>query len=361
MSDAVGVSEERFATHEADVGWPFLERMYTLQPVKLFGDQASYRLDARSWAAGPIGYIELLHSMGFITRSEPFTDLMAVLIRRGSLTIKGRHQQTTIGPGEVGVYLPLVDLQFLAPMIGVECLRVPLRELSSIAAEQTGIDAHDFRLEGMRPISAAKGRYWRSLLHFVGREISSQSSALGAGLVQAEMARMVAASAITVFPNTAMRVAHPPRPGRVEPAALRRASLSSTPTPRVRSPCRTWPPPPAPPLELCSRLLPATATPHRPAICAESGSNTPTVSCRPLTRWTAPPSDPLLPAGALSVLAGSPPSTETPTAPCPVTPSAPEAWPMLVVQSVPAATDCNEERLSCGTDKRRACETRHRH
>ena len=34
---------------------------------------------------------------------------------------------------------------------------------------------------------------------------------------------------------------------------------------------------------------------------------------------------------------------------------------MLVVQSVPAATDCNEERLSCGTDKRRACETRHRH
>ena len=171
MSDAVGVSVERFATREADVGWQFLERMYTLQPVKLFGDQASYRLEARSWTAGPIGYIELLHSMGFITHSEPFTDLMAVLIRRGSLTIKGRRQQATIGPGEVAVYLPLVDLQFVAPTIGVECVRLPLSELSIIAAEQTGIDAHDFRLEGMRPISAAKARYWRSLLHFVGREI----------------------------------------------------------------------------------------------------------------------------------------------------------------------------------------------
>jgi len=41
--------------------------------------------------------------------------------------------------------------------------------------------------------------------------------------VQTEMARMVAASAITVFPNTAMRVAHTPSRGRVEPAALRRA------------------------------------------------------------------------------------------------------------------------------------------
>ena len=223
MSDAVGVSVERFATREADVGWQFLERMYTLQPVKLFGDQASYRLEARSWTAGPIGYIELLHSMGFITHSEPFTDLMAVLIRRGSLTVRGRHQQATIGPGEVAVYLPLVDLQFVAPTIGVECVRLPLRELSIIAAEQTGIDAHDFRLEGMRPISAAKARYWRSLLHFVGREMSIPSSALGAGLVQAQMARMVAASAITVFPNTALRVAHTPSPGRVEPAALRRA------------------------------------------------------------------------------------------------------------------------------------------
>ena len=223
MSDVVGVSVERFATHEADAGWQFLERMYTLQPVKLVGDQASYRLEARSWTAGPIGYIELLHTMGFITHSEPFTDLMAVLIRRGSLTIKGRRQEATIGPGEVAVYLPLVDLQFVAPTIGVECVRLPLRELSIIAAEQTDIDAHDFRLEGMRPISAAKARYWRSLLHFVGREMSIPSSGLGAGLVQAQMARMMAASAITVFPNTALRVAHTPSPGRVEPAALRRA------------------------------------------------------------------------------------------------------------------------------------------
>jgi AraC-like DNA-binding protein len=223
MSDAVGVSVERFATHEADAGWQFLERMYTLQPVRLFGDQARYRLEARSWTAGPIGYIELLHSMGFITHSEPFTDLMAVVIRRGSLTIKGGRQQATIGPGEVGVYLPMVDLQFVAPTIGVECIRLPLSELSSIAAEQAGIDAHDFRLEGMRPISAAKARYWRSLMQFVGREISVQSPALGSALVQAEMARMVAASAITVFPNTALRVAHTPSPGRVEPAALRRA------------------------------------------------------------------------------------------------------------------------------------------
>ena len=223
MSDAVGVSVERFATHEADVGWQFLERMYTLRPVRLFGDQASYRLEARAWTAGPIGYIELLHTMGFITHSEPFTDLMAVLIRRGSLTVRGRHQQTTIGPGEVGIYLPLADLEFVAPMVGVECVRLPLIELSSVAAEQTGIDAHDFRLEGMRPISAAKARYWGSLLHFVGQEISSQASAFGAGLVQAEMARMVAASAVTVFPNSAMRVARTPSPGRVEPAALRRA------------------------------------------------------------------------------------------------------------------------------------------
>ncbi|HEU5484834.1 MAG TPA: helix-turn-helix transcriptional regulator [Microlunatus sp.] len=223
MTDAAGVLVGGFATRESDAGWEFLERTYTLQPVRLFGDAASYRLDSHYWSAGRVGYIQLLHSMGFITHSEPFSDMMAVLIRRGSLTIKSRHQQVTIGPGEVGVYLPLVDLQFIAPTIGVECVRLPLSELSTIAAERVGIDPHDFRLEGMTPVSAAKARYWRSLLDFVGREISARSSALASELVQVEVTRMVAASAITVFPNTALRVAHATSPGRVEPAALRRA------------------------------------------------------------------------------------------------------------------------------------------
>jgi AraC-like DNA-binding protein len=223
MIDAARVMTEGFTTRESDAGWQFLERMYTLQPVRLFGDRSSYRLTSRHWSAGRIGYVQLQHSMGFITQGEPFSDLMAILIRRGSLTIRGHHQQATIGPGEVGAYLPLVDLQFIAPTISVECVRLPLSELSTIAAERVGIDPHDFRLEGMTPITAAKARYWRSLLLFVGREISADSSALASRLVQVETARMVAASAITVFPNTALRVAHTPSPGRVEPAALRRA------------------------------------------------------------------------------------------------------------------------------------------
>lgn len=223
MTEVRDVPVDSFATHDPDAGWQFLQRTYTLKPSTLVGDQTRYRLETRAWSAGSLGYIELLHSMGFVTHSEPFTDLMAVRIVRGSLTITGRHHQTTIGPDDVGAYLPLTELQFTSPTIALECVRLPLTELSAIAAEHIGIEADDFRIEGMKPVSAAKARHWRSLLHFVAREITAQPSALASELVQVELARMVAASAITVFPNTALRTAHAPSPGRVEPAALRRA------------------------------------------------------------------------------------------------------------------------------------------
>jgi transcriptional regulator GlxA family with amidase domain len=66
-------------------------------------------------------------------------------------------------------------------------------------------------------------RYWRSTVGMVNRELAAPDSALAHSLVQSTTLAMLAAAALSCFPNTAMTAFRQPGPGRVAPAALRRA------------------------------------------------------------------------------------------------------------------------------------------
>jgi transcriptional regulator GlxA family with amidase domain len=95
--------------------------------------------------------------------------------------------------------------------------------VAETAAAQSGIAAGDLRFEAMTPVSPAMTRYWRATVGVVNRELAAPDSALAHPLVQATTLGMLAAAALSAFPNTAMTASQLPGPGRVAPASLRRA------------------------------------------------------------------------------------------------------------------------------------------
>jgi transcriptional regulator GlxA family with amidase domain len=82
------------------------------------------------------------------------------------------------------------------------------------------------RFDWITPVSPGTARYWQSLVAYVGRQLitpDQQAPLRRSALLQSSAVDMLAAAALTVFPNTAMTAAHVPGPGWVAPAAVRRA------------------------------------------------------------------------------------------------------------------------------------------
>jgi len=88
------------------------------------------------------------------------------------------------------------------------------------------IEPADLRFDSVTPVSAGTARYWQSLVAYLGRQLITpdrQAPLRRSALLQSSALDMLAAAALTVFPNTAMTAAQLPGPGYVAPAAVRRA------------------------------------------------------------------------------------------------------------------------------------------
>jgi AraC-like DNA-binding protein len=125
-------------------------------------------------------------------------------------------------PGGVARFPIAARLQANIPELGIAVLRLPMVEVERFAEAHTGTAAAQLRFGDLGPRSESAARQWRSLASYVHGNLAANAS-LESPLVMAQLIDIVAATALTVFPNTAMYVTEAPGPGRVTPAALRRA------------------------------------------------------------------------------------------------------------------------------------------
>jgi len=108
----------------------------------------------------------------------------------------------------------------------IATVRLPWERIAAIAATGSGIEPADLRFDSITPVSSATARYWQSLVAYLGRQLitpDQQAPLRRSALLQSSALDMLAAAALMVFPNTAMTATQAPGPGRVAPAALRRA------------------------------------------------------------------------------------------------------------------------------------------
>lgn len=213
----------RYATEDPDAAHEFLNSRYASYRVMLHHRGENFRFDLTGRSAGEIVLAHVRHSAGGTATSDPLGHLMFLAVCEGTLEVTAGREQVRSGRG--GALLYPIGTPF-APTwdrFSICMLNLPLTVVAEQAAAQSGIAAGDLRFEAMTPLSPAMTRYWRSTVGMVNRELAAPDSAMVHPLVQASTLAMLAAAALSCFPNTAMTACHQPGPGRVAPAALRRA------------------------------------------------------------------------------------------------------------------------------------------
>lgn len=153
----------------------------------------------------------------------PFAEFMAVTVVAGAVHWQAGETDLHLRPGAVARYPNDTGLEIDRQPMDLAVIRIPMTPVGHLAEANAGVAAADLRFDAMTPVSAAMARRWRRLSTFVHEALGAADSLADIPLVRARLVDMVAATALTVFPNTTMRLGYVPGPGRVAPAALRRA------------------------------------------------------------------------------------------------------------------------------------------
>ena len=147
----------------------------------------------------------------------------AVLQGAGMITAPREHLRFTRG----GAFMLPAGPPCATTMrdAGYALIQVPWPAAAALAAETAGLPAAGLRFESIAPVSSARRALWsETAAAYLCRELISSATAEISPLMAAEMTRLAAAAMLETFPNTAMTTPYLPGPGRVPPAAVRRAA-----------------------------------------------------------------------------------------------------------------------------------------
>lgn len=153
----------------------------------------------------------------------PFAEFMVVTVLAGVVRWQAGGMRLSLGPGDVARYPNDTPLATDRQPMDLAVVRIPMAAVAQLAEADAGVPAADLRFDAITPVSAAMARQWRRLSTFVHEALDAPDSMADVPLVQAGLVDMVAATALSVFPNTTMRLGYIPGPSRVAPAAVRRA------------------------------------------------------------------------------------------------------------------------------------------
>ena len=216
---------ERFAvqTRDPELAHELVSEIYGAHRALISGNSEDFRFSLCSAAVGSIACDVMTHSVSTRVVMEPLRHLTAAYLKGGRVVVgRGRADQR-FGPGDVVLYPYGVGFGARWSNTDQAMLRIDFGSVATLAAATTDSDPATFRFLGMRPVSPAMGRYWRTLMIYLHSDLAATQPAIGQPLVLAQTEAMLATAALAVFPNTSLAPVSRPRFGRVGPSALRRA------------------------------------------------------------------------------------------------------------------------------------------
>jgi AraC-like DNA-binding protein len=174
-----------------------------------------------------VGPAEIHHNsftMGFHVSGPPFGQVSVGRLVGGVIASHtGREERRHATPGELFVCdEPLRDQNASFGRADVEFAVLQRDLIAQVAATAPGRTARPLRFTGFRPMSPAAAAVWNSTFDFVRDNLTTIAIADGT-LLSGNAARLLAATALSTFPNNSV---HEPTAGDrhdAHPATLRRA------------------------------------------------------------------------------------------------------------------------------------------
>ena len=217
-----------FETSQPEVTYEYVHKAYVGYQIRYSVPLGDYRFRARSCVGGPFRYDITDHLIGRAeATTNPFREPTFGTLLKGHLQVQAEGLgEAALRPGDSFMYPSSQRMSARFENCEIATVQLPRERTAAIAATWSGIEPADLRFDSITPVSPGTARYWQSLVAYVGRQLitpDQQAPLRHSALLQSSAFDMLAAAALTVFPNTAMTAAHVPGPGWVAPAAVRRA------------------------------------------------------------------------------------------------------------------------------------------
>ncbi|WP_433061542.1 AraC family transcriptional regulator [Dactylosporangium sp. CS-033363] len=210
-------------TRDREVAADALQRVAVHRPRMRFEDPEAVAVSLRNANFDGLGAdLMRLGGLHYGAAVDPMDFLLAGFIVDGRGAVQARDTSSEI-PRHGGFLYPM-GIPFAAEYdeATLATVRIPMPVIAQVAEAATGLPAADLRFEAVTPVSEPMRRYWAATAVHLTRHLATPDANLPPLLLD-HLRRLAAASLLSVFPNTTMTAARLPEPGRVPPAAVRRA------------------------------------------------------------------------------------------------------------------------------------------
>ncbi|WP_052466886.1 helix-turn-helix transcriptional regulator [Mobilicoccus massiliensis] len=220
----VSPERHRVTAADPDAAEQFFAKAYANIAIRNERQAPAFRLQVDRISVPGLGIDDFRWGVAGDAETRSFDHLLCILPRSGVLRVDDGRSHERFGPGQPSIFSPGrgAHIGWTADY-DLRALPLDWGVLTRCAEAATGMAPGDLRFTGSRPVSASMSRYWWATIDHVERQLAAPDSAVASPLVRAQLVDVVAASALGVFPNTAMTHDESGGPGRVAPAALRRA------------------------------------------------------------------------------------------------------------------------------------------
>ncbi|MEU0539540.1 helix-turn-helix domain-containing protein [Nocardia sp. NPDC005978] len=219
----VEIRRAQLHTREAEETVEYVSKLYTGNIIQFQRAAPGASVRNSVTAAGSVMATEIRSTVGYIGHLAPIAG--SVYFQRtlaGNIRLRGDGHDIWQQREEFSVYPMDVPIRADCENHDVDMLHIPDAVLADLVAAQ-GVDPAAFRFESLVPVDRARERFWGKLFELVHHEIALADPTVMTDLVVANLARTLAAAALTVFPNPTMDQHRSTDPAAISHTALQRA------------------------------------------------------------------------------------------------------------------------------------------
>lgn len=192
-------------TRDPDEAHEHLRATYVDHSVRLSGSVERFRFRHDIVDGGGFSVASYRHSMRCRVQTEPLDQVLVGQMIGGRLSVMSGGDAIRPVAGEVVLFPPGVGLtvewdDWQAGLVGVD-----LAEVNRVAREVFGSAGHkEVRFTEQRAVSADRARHWQALVRYVYRDVLLNPFAANSVLIHQGTVRLLAATLLETFPNTAV-------------------------------------------------------------------------------------------------------------------------------------------------------------
>ena len=219
----MALSVKRVRTTDVEAAHAALAAVYGGgRPLSLSGTGTGFRLDLRMADGDVIGADRVHEATSAQCDMHLPETFVVTLCTGGSIEARADGGRARLSTGTVAC-CPNDGFHALWDDMRADTVRMPMATVRRVAEERCGLPQDALRVRPAAITTGPGAVQWRELNDHVQRELSAPESSLAEPLVEAAYADLIAAVALTVFPNNAVTAERGRDPGWSAPATVRRA------------------------------------------------------------------------------------------------------------------------------------------